>query len=251
MGRRLALYSDILEKMSLGLEEYLSFYKAKIESYSKLSSLKTNYENAKNGYEASLMINYDRDSKDFHEKNMSKIRTEMTVLQQNLYPIMYSNNKIKSAFQKLFFIPYSKRNKNTSARLEELDSRLKKSKEAFDFYNNKYELGCNYLKVLGFENEKSNVKYIKETFDNSVIEFNNFILTNGKYFENLKENDDFYKISKTEIEDELCKLKVTMKSLEETKKEFNEKKVTLENVNEAKNLLNDINQKIMTITNNK
>lgn len=251
MGRRLALYSDILEKMSLGIEEYLTFYKSKIESYTKLSSLKTNYENAKNGYEASLMINYDKDSRDFHEKNMSKIKTEMTVLQQTMYPIIYSNNKVKSTFQKLFFIPYAKRNKSTSIRIEELDSRLKKSQEAFNFYNNKYELGCNYLKVLGFENEKSDIKYIKQTFDNTVLEFNDFILSNGKYFENFKETEDFYKVSKSVLEDELSNLKSVMKSLEETKDEFNDKKVSLENVNDAKKLLSDINQKIMTITNNK
>ena len=251
MGRRLALYSDILEKMSLGIEEYLTFYKAKIDSYARLSILKTNYENAKNGYEASLMINYDKDSRDFHEKNMSKIKTEMTVLQQTMYPIIYSNNKVKSTFQKLFFIPYAKRNKNTSVRIEELDSRLKKSQEAFNFYNNKFELGCNYLKVLGFENEKSDIKYIKQTFDNTVLEFNDFILSSGKYFETFKETEDFYKVSKSVVEDELSKLKATMKSLEETKEEFNDKKVSLENVNDAKKLLSEINQKIMTITNNK
>ena len=251
MGRRLALYSDILEKMSLGIDEYLNFYNSKIDSYTKLSGLKTSYENAKNGYEASLMINYDKDSRDFHEKNMSKIRTEMTVLQQTMYPIVYSNNKVKSTFQRLFFIPYSKRNKNTSVRIEELDSRLKKSQEAFNFYNNKYELGCNYLKVLGFENEKSDIKYIKKTFDNTVLEFNDFILSNGKYFENFKETEDFYKVSKSELEDELSNLKTTKVELEKTKEEFNEKKVSLENVNEAKKLLSEINQKIMAITNNK
>ena len=42
-----------------------------------------------------------------------------------------------------------------------------------------------------------------------------------------------------------------MKSLEETKEEFNAKKVSLENVNDAKKLLSEVNQKIMTITNNK
>jgi hypothetical protein len=251
MGRRLALYSDILEKMSLGIDEYLSFYKAKIESYTKFSGLKTNYENAKNGYEASLMINYDKDSRDFHEKNMSKIKTEITVLQQTLYPIMYSNNKVKSTFQRLFFIPYAKRNKSTSVRIEELDSRLKKSQEAFNFYNNKYELGCNYLKVLGFENEKSDVKFIKQTFDNSILEFNDFILTNGKYFDNFKDNEDFYKASKSSIEDELVGLKKVMAELEKTKEEFNSKKESLENVNDAKKLLSEINQRIMTITNNK
>lgn len=251
MGRRLALYSDILEKMSLGIDEYLTFYKAKTESYAKLSGLKTNYENAKNGYEASLMINYDKDSRDFHEKNMSKIKTEMTVLQQTLYPIKYSNNKVKSTFQKLFFIPYSKRNKSTSVRIEELDTRFKKSEEAFNFYNNKYELGKNYLKVLGFEEEKSDISYIKKTFDNSVIEFNEFILSNGKYFENFKETEEFYKISKSDIEDELAKLKTTITAFEEIKEDFNAKKVTLENVNDAKKLLSDVNQKIVGITNNK
>ena len=40
-------------------------------NYKKLSELKTRYENSKNGYEASLMISYDYDSKDFHEKNIS------------------------------------------------------------------------------------------------------------------------------------------------------------------------------------
>ena len=42
-----------------------------------------------------------------------------------------------------------------------------------------------------------------------------------------------------------------MSSLEKTKEEFNEKKVSLENVNDAKKLLSEINQKIMAITNNK
>ena len=46
--------------------------------------LKTRYENSKNGYEASLMISYDYDSKDFHEKNISKIKTELTVLKSNM-----------------------------------------------------------------------------------------------------------------------------------------------------------------------
>ena len=42
-----------------------------------------------------------------------------------------------------------------------------------------------------------------------------------------------------------------MAELETTKEEFNSKKVSLENVNDAKKLLSEINQKIMTITNNK
>ena len=74
MGRRLALYSDILEKMSIGIDEYITYYSAKVEKYKALSELKTRYENSKNGYEASLMISYDYDSKDFHEKNVSKRR---------------------------------------------------------------------------------------------------------------------------------------------------------------------------------
>jgi hypothetical protein len=46
MGRRLALYSDILEKMSIGIDEYTSYYATKLEKYRKLSELKTKYENA-------------------------------------------------------------------------------------------------------------------------------------------------------------------------------------------------------------
>ena len=73
MGRRLAMYSDILEKMSIGIDEYIAYYSTKVDKYKRLSELKTRYENSKNGYEASLMISYDYDSKDFHEKNISKI----------------------------------------------------------------------------------------------------------------------------------------------------------------------------------
>lgn len=247
MGRRLALYSDILEKMSLGIDEYLEFYSSKTESCEILSKLKTRYENAKNGYEASLMINYDKDSKNFHEKNMSKIKTELTVLQQNLYPVIYSNNKIKSTFQRLFFIPYNRKNKVTSGRMEELTVRLQKSQEAYEFYNNKYELGCNYLKVLGFEEGKNDSNYIKQVFDNTIIEFNDFILQNGKYFETLTSNDDFYRMSKTEIEEQLSQTKEKMKALAQIKDEFNEKKVTLENVADAKKLLSDVNQRIMSL----
>ena len=247
MGRRLALYSDILEKMSLGIDEYLEFYGSKTESCEKLSKLKTQYENAKNGYEASLMINYDKDSKSFHEKNMSKIKTELTVLQQNMYPVVYSNNKIKSTFQRLFFIPYNRKNKVTSGRMEELNMRLQKSQEAYEFYKNKYELGCNYLKVLGFDEGKNDVNYIKQAFDNTILEFNDFVLQNGKYFENMKSNDDFYRMSKTEIEEQLSQTKDKMKALSQIKDEFNDKKCTLENVADAKKLLSDINQRIMAI----
>lgn len=248
MGRRLALYSDILEKMSLGIDEYVDFYKNKVARFAKLSELKTKYENAKNGYEASLMINYDFDSKDFHEKNISKIKTELTVLKSDLYPITYSNNKIKSAFQKLFFIPYSKKNKNTSSRISELEERLKKSEEAYSFYLNKYELGCNYLKTLGFENNsKDKITTIKDTFDNTVIEYNSFILSEGKYFDNITSNDDFYKISKSEIEDQISETKTKMTTLDGFKNEFEQKKDTLTTVEEAKKLLSDINQKIMSV----
>ena len=48
MGRRLALYSDILEKMSLGIDEYLEFYSSKTESCEKLSKLKTKLKNGLN-----------------------------------------------------------------------------------------------------------------------------------------------------------------------------------------------------------
>ncbi|MBQ7668029.1 MAG: hypothetical protein IJS47_01740 [Clostridia bacterium] len=247
MGRRLALYSDILEKMSLGIEEYLEFYSAKADSYERLGKLKTQYENAKNGYEASLMINYDKDSKNFHEKNMSKIKTELTVLQQNLYPVVYSNNKVKSTFQRLFFIPYNRKNKVTSGRMEELNMRLKKSQEAYEFYKNKYDLGCNYLRVLGFDSGKNDINYIKKTFDNTVLEFNEFILKNGKYFENMKSNEDFYKMSKTQIEEQLQDTKYKIKMLGQIGEDFNAKKDTLENVAEAKQLLSDVNQRIMSI----
>ena len=124
MGRRLALYSDILEKMSIGIDEYINYYSTKVEKYKSLSELKTRYENSKNGYEASLMISYDYDSKDFHEKNISKINTELTVLKSNLYPIVYSNNKIKSTFQRLFFVPFAKKNKLAGNRINELEERL-------------------------------------------------------------------------------------------------------------------------------
>ena len=36
-------------------------------------------------------------------------------------------------------------------RIAELEERLQKSTEAYEFYKNKHELGCNYLKVLGFD----------------------------------------------------------------------------------------------------
>ena len=248
MGRRLALYSDILEKMSIGIDEYISYYTTKVDKYKKLSELKTRYENSKNGYEASLMISYDYDSKDFHEKNISKIKTELTVLKSNLYPMVYSNNKIKSTFQKLFFVPFAKKNRLTGNRIEELEERLKKSTEAFEFYKNKYELGCNYLKVLGFENAtKDSGELIKASLDNTIFEFNDFINKNAKYFENINNNDDFYKLSKSDIEDELNNFMNKTIKLTEVKNEFETKKLDLETVTDAKKLLSDINHQITSI----
>jgi len=192
MGRRLALYSDILEKMSIGIDEYINYYSTKVEKYKALSELKTRYENSKNGYEASLMISYDYDSKDFHEKNISKIKTELTVLKSNLYPVVYSNNKIKSTFQKLFFVPFARKNKIMGNRIVELEERLQKSTDAYEFYKNKYELGCNYLKVLGFENaSKNSSEMIKSSLDNTIFDFNAFIDKNAKYFDNINSHDDF------------------------------------------------------------
>ena len=46
----------------------------------------------------------------------------------------YSNNKIKSTFQKLFFVPFAKKNKMSGARITELEERLQKSTEAYEFY---------------------------------------------------------------------------------------------------------------------
>jgi len=248
MGRRLALYSDILEKMSIGIDEYLSYYSTRVEKYKKFSELKTKYENAKNGYEASLMISYDYDSKDFHEKNISKIKTELTVLKSNLYPIMYSNNKIKSTFQKLFFVPFAKKNKLTGNRIVELEERLKKSTDAFEFYKNKYELGCNYLKVLGFENAtKDSSEMIKNSLDNTIVEFNSFIEKNAKYFDNIKTHDDFYKLSKSDIEDNLNSFMNKTIKLTEIKNEFETKKLDLETVVDAKKLLSDVNHQITAI----
>lgn len=248
MGRRLALYSDILEKMSIGIDEYTNYYSAKLEKYKKLSELKTKYENAKNGYEASLMISYDADSKEFHEKNISKIKTELTVLKSNLYPIMYSNNKIKSTFQKLFFVPFAKRNKLTGNRIAELEERLVKSTEAYEFYKNKHELGCNYLKVLGFDTtSKDSSEKIKLALDNVIIEFNNFIECDSKYFDEIKTHEDFYKLTKTEIEDKITSFSQKTSKLNEVKGTFEERKMELESVADAKKLLNDINHKITSI----
>jgi len=248
MGRRLALYSDILEKMSIGIDEYISYYSTKVEKYKSLSELKTRYENSKNGYEASLMISYDYDSKDFHEKNISKIKTELTVLKSNLYPIMYSNNKIKSTFQRLFFVPFAKKNKLTGNRIAELEERLKKSTDAFEFYKNKYELGCNYLKVLGFENAtKDSSEMIKTSLDNTILEFNTFIEKNAKYFDNISSHDDFYKLSKSDIEDNLTSFMNKTIKLTELKNEFETKKLDLETVVDAKKLLSDVNHQITAI----
>lgn len=248
MGRRLALYSDILEKMSIGIDEYINYYTTKVEKYKSLSELKTRYENSKNGYEASLMISYDYDSKDFHEKNISKINTELTVLKSNLYPIVYSNNKIKSTFQRLFFVPFAKKNKLAGNRINELEERLKKSQEAFEFYKNKYELGCNYLKVLGFENvTKDSAECIKASLDNTIFEFNAFIDKNSKYFENLNDHDDFYKLSKPDIEDSLNSFMNKTIKLAEIKNEFETKKLDLETVTDAKELLADVNKKITSV----
>ena len=248
MGRRLALYSDILEKMCIGIDEYTSYYTTKLEKYRKLSELKTKYENAKNGYEASLMISYDADSKDFHEKNISKIKTELTVLKSNLYPIMYSNNKIKSTFQKLFFVPFAKKNRFTGNRIAELEERLQKSTEAYEFYKNKHELGCNYLKVLGFEvSSKDSSEKIKVALDNVIIEFNDFIECDSKYFDDIKTHEDFYRLTKSEIEDRICNYVTTTSKLNEIKADFEERKLVLENVTDAKKLLNDINHKITSV----
>ena len=248
MGRRLALYSDILEKMSIGIDEYISYYSTRVEKYKMLSELKTRYENSKNGYEASLMISYDYDSKDFHEKNISKINTELTVLKSNLYPVTYSNNKIKSTFQRLFFVPFAKKNKLAGNRINELEERLKKSTEAFEFYKNKYELGCNYLKVLGFENvTRDSSEVIKAALDNTIMEFNSFIDNNSKYFENIGTHDDFYKISKSDIEDTLNSFMNKTIKLTEIKNEFETKKLDLETVVDAKKLLSDVNHQITSI----
>lgn len=248
MGRRLAVYSDILEKMSIGIDEYINYYSTKVEKYKSLSELKTRYENSKNGYEASLMISYDYDSKDFHEKNISKIKTELTVLKSNLYPIVYSNNKVKSTFQRLFFVPFAKKNKLAGNRIAELEERLKKSTEAFEFYKNKYELGCNYLKVLGFENASIQApELIKHNLDNTIIEFNTFIDENSKYFENITNHDDFYKLSKTDMEEALSSFMNKTVKLTELKNEFENKKLDLETVVEAKKLLADVNHQITSI----
>ena len=248
MGRRLALYSDILEKMSIGIDEYTNYYSTKLEKYRKLSDLKTKNENAKNGYEASLMISYDADSKDFHEKNISKIKTELTVLKSNLYPIMYSNNKIKSTFQRLFFVPFARKNKLTGNRIAELEERLQKSTEAYEFYKNKHELGCNYLKVLGFDvSTKHTSEKIKVALDNVIIEFNTFIECDSKYFDDIKTHDDYYKLTKSEIEDRISEFSSKTTKLNEIKCEFEEKKLVLENVVDAKKLLNDINHKITAV----
>ena len=248
MGRRLALYSDILEKMSIGIDEYINYYSTKLEKYRKLSELKTKYENAKNGYEASLMISYDADSEDFHAKNISKIKTELTVLKSNLYPIMYSNNKIKSTFQRLFFVPFIKKNKLTGNRIAELEERLQKSTEAYEFYKNKHELGCNYLKVLGFDmTTKDSSEKIKLALDNVIGEFNNFIECDAKYFEEVKTHDDFYKMTKSEIEDKIADFSSKTSKLGEIKEEFEERKLGLENVVDAKKLLNDINHRITAV----
>ena len=80
--------------------------------------------------------------------------------------------------------------KDAYEQLEELEERLKKSTDAFEFYKNKYELGCNYLKVLGFENaSKDSSELIKSSLDNTILEFNSFIEKNSKYFENLNNHD--------------------------------------------------------------
>lgn len=248
MGRRLALYSDILEKMSIGIDEYINYYSTKVEKYKALSELKTRYENSKNGYEASLMISYDYDSKDFHEKNISKIKTELTVLKSNLYPVVYSNNKIKSTFQKLFFVPFTRKNKVMGNRIVELEERLKKSTDAYEFYKNKYELGCNYLKVLGFENaSKNSSEMIKSSLDNTIFDFNAFIDKNAKYFDNINSHDDFYKLSKTDIEESLGNFMSKTVKLTDIKNEFETKKLDLETVVDAKKLLSDINHKITSV----
>lgn len=248
MGRRLALYSDILEKMSLGMGEYITYYSSKLEKYKSLSELKSRYENAKNGYEASLMISYDCDSKNFHEKNISKIKTELTVLKNNLYPVVYSNNKIKSTFQRLFYVPFSRRNKIATNRIMELEERLQKSTEAYEFYKNKYELGCNYLEVLGFTKaNKTSSEKIKNNLDNVILEFNDFISKNMKSFEEMKTQEEFYRLTKTDIEDKIVSFTKKTSELETLKKEFEEKKVSLENVTEAKKLLNEVNHKITAV----
>jgi hypothetical protein len=104
------------------------------------------------------------------------------------------------------------------------------------------------LRTLGFENnDKDKISYIKNTFDNTVIEFNSFILSEGKYFDNITVNDDFYKLSKSEIEDQISETKNKMITLNGFKNEFEQKKDTLTTVEEAKKLLSDINQKIMSV----
>ena len=39
MGRRLALYSDILEKVSIGIDEYINYYSTKVNPYPWWESL--------------------------------------------------------------------------------------------------------------------------------------------------------------------------------------------------------------------
>jgi len=109
-------------------------------------------------------------------------------------------------------------------------------------------LGCNYLKVLGFENaSKDSSELIKSTLDTTILEFNSFIEKNSKYFENLSNHDEFYKLSKSDIEDSLNSFMNKTIKLTELKNEFETKKLDLETVVDAKKLLSDVNHQITAI----
>ena len=60
-------------------------------------------------------------------------------------------------------------------------------------------------------------------------------------------NDDFYKMTKSEIEDKIADFSSKTSKLGEIKEEFEERKLGLENVVDAKKLLNDINHRITAV----
>ena len=87
----------------------------------------------------------------------------------------------------------------------------------------------------------------KVALDNVILEFNNFIECDSKYFEDIKTHEDFYKLTKSEIEDKISEYTSKTTKLNEIKGDFEEKKLVLENVTDAKKLLNDINHQITAV----
>lgn len=245
MPKKINMYEDVLNKMEAGIDEYVDYYYTKLNRMNKFWELKNNYETLKKGYDAAVVIKYDGESLDFHKKNVSKLEAEMTVLKSQFYPMpVQKKNPLKNFFNKLFYVSYSKRNNLISDRLFDLEMRMEKSKEAYDFYKNKYDTSVSYLNGLGMAFADKNVNDIKMDYEIAKTELDDFILVEGKNFEDFSTQEDFYKVDSKYMSTEIVKNQKKIDYFWALKEEFNERRNTIQTVAEAKKLLNDINAKI-------